>query len=120
VTGDLDLQARMPEESAPPQSLPALRASLYVTRDGEALSCSSWARMRESAASLRHNFMNSLGSKARATPKSWNDGDFDYRVGPDAQKLLSGTRQSRGLNLSFRRMLGVSLRGPFAGGSETP
>ena len=35
MTGDSDLQARMPEESAPPQSLPALRASLYVTRDGE-------------------------------------------------------------------------------------
>src|SRR5260370_41081847 len=41
VTGDSDLQARMPEESAPPQSLPTLRTSLYVTRDGEALSCSS-------------------------------------------------------------------------------
>jgi hypothetical protein len=41
VTGDSDLPARVPEESALRRSLPVRRISFYVTRDGEALSCSS-------------------------------------------------------------------------------
>ena len=41
MTGDSDLQARVPEESALSRSLPVRRTSFYVTRDGEAASCSS-------------------------------------------------------------------------------
>jgi hypothetical protein len=122
VTGDSDLQARMPEE-ARPQALPALWTSRYVTRDGEALSCSSYARMRESAASLRHNFMNSL----RSSNSPWASG---VSVAPRTRRLMeasdSGVNDDRCLAIpSTTRVQHVGvhrapqLEGPSLGARAT-